>query len=134
MLLGQLRDIIWRNKHSKTHIYKTCVRSILTYRADIRSETKKTKQIMRTTEMKTLSATAGRTLRDRGRNTRIRKECGIEDVVKFVRNRRRYWRNQVQRMNKERLSKQVMTGKPDSRRPPERPPKIWKDSWISTSN
>ncbi|XP_011631965.1 uncharacterized protein LOC105423758 [Pogonomyrmex barbatus] len=55
---GYLRDIIWRNQHisarSKIRIYKTCVRPILTYIAETRAETSKTKRIMRATKIKIL--------------------------------------------------------------------------------
>ena len=41
MISGALRDVIWRNKfmsiESKTRIYKTCVRPIMTYAAETRA-------------------------------------------------------------------------------------------------
>lgn len=137
LISGQLRDIIWRNRYmnidSKTRIYRTCVRPILTYGAETRCETNKTKQIMRTTEMKTLRMITGTSLRDRIRNTQIREDCKIAEVGKWVRDRRRRWRDHVERMDNGRLAKITMKGKPNTRRPQGRPPKRWKDSWVSTS-
>lgn len=53
IISGYLRDIIWRNKHmsikSKTRIYKTCIRLIMTYAVEIRAESTITKRILRTT-------------------------------------------------------------------------------------
>lgn len=39
---------------SKLRIYKTCIRPVLTYAAETRADTAKTKRILRTAEMKTL--------------------------------------------------------------------------------
>ena len=36
-------------------------------------------------------------------------------------------------MYEDRLPRMVMEGKPHGNRPPGRPPKIWQDSWQSTS-
>lgn len=59
-IAGYLRDTIWRNRHmsikSKVRIYKTCIRSILTYATETRTDTAKTKRILRTAEMKMLRA------------------------------------------------------------------------------
>ena len=74
-----LRDLIWRNKHisidSKVRIYKTCVRLIMTYAVETRAETRITKRLLRTTEIKTLRQIIGCTLRDRVRNDDIKQRC-----------------------------------------------------------
>ncbi|PSN35708.1 hypothetical protein C0J52_24219 [Blattella germanica] len=50
MISGALREVIWRNKftsiESKTCIYKTCVRPIMTNAAETRAATKKTEQLL----------------------------------------------------------------------------------------
>lgn len=88
---------------------KTCARPKQTYADKTRCETKKTKQIMRTIEKKTLRGTAKVTQKDRIRNTIIKEDCGIEVVVNCVRKRRRYWRDHVERMDNGRLVKQMTT-------------------------
>jgi len=137
VISGCLRDIIWRNKHmtvkSKVRIYKTCVRPLLTYAAETRAESTKTKQIMRATEMKTLRSITGLSLRDRVRSETIRETCEVQDVVRWTRSRRRYWRDHVERMGEERLAKKVQTQNPDTRRLPGRPHKRWYESWTSSS-
>jgi len=134
---GYLRDTIWNNKYmstnSKVRIYKTCIRPILTYAAETRAETAKTKRLARTTEMRTLRNIRGVTLRDRIRSRDIREECGVQDVVRFVRARRRHWRDHINRMGPERLVKWASEEIPASRRPPGRPPKRWHECWSSTS-
>lgn len=61
----------------------------MTYAAETRAETTTTKRILRTTEMKTLRAITGNTLRDRRRNEDIRRDCETQDVVRWIRKRRR---------------------------------------------
>lgn len=134
---GFLRDVTWKNKYltteSKSRIYKTMVRPIMTYTAETHVSTSRIKQMMRTTEMNTLRAIVGKTRLDRVRNETIRRECGIGDVVGFVRGRRRAWNEHVQRADANRLIRIARDKKPMGRRDPGRPQKRWKESWISTS-
>ncbi|XP_045465000.1 uncharacterized protein LOC123674152 [Harmonia axyridis] len=134
---GALRDIIWSNtfmnKKAKVRIYKTCVRPVLTYATETRADNQKTKNIIRTTEMKILRNISGYTLRDRKRNTDIRHECQVEDIVRWGRKRRRAWNDHVDRMTTGRLAKIARDGIPRTRRPLGRPPKRWMDSWSSIS-
>ncbi|XP_044760224.1 uncharacterized protein LOC123317680 [Coccinella septempunctata] len=135
-LSGCLRDIVWSNpymrKDSKVRIYKTCIRPIMTYGTEVREDTVKTKHMLRVAEMKTLRTIVGKTKRDRVRNTDIREQCGIQDIVRWGRQRKRQWYNHVRRMDENRLPRIVLENPPGSR-PPGRPPKRWKDSWQSTS-
>jgi hypothetical protein len=54
---------------SKVRIYKMCIRPILTYVAETRAETSKTKRILKTAEMRTLRAARGISLKDRIRKS-----------------------------------------------------------------
>jgi hypothetical protein len=134
---GCLKDCIWKNKHmsikSKTKIYKTCVRPVMTYGIETRADTVRTKALLRTSEMRILRCITGKTLRDRIRNTEIRRMCEAEDIVRWGRQRRRGWRDHVNRMDTNRLPHIVSHGKPSGSRPRGRPPKRWRDSWQSTS-
>ncbi|XP_045466583.1 uncharacterized protein LOC123675283 [Harmonia axyridis] len=119
---GALRDVIFNNKHmskhSKARIYKTCVRPIMTYGIETRAHNKKTKSILRTTEMKILRTISdGYTLRDRKRNTAIREECQTRDIFKWGRN------DHVSRMDAGRIARIARDGIPGTRRPIGRPPK-----------
>ncbi|XP_048516533.1 uncharacterized protein LOC125502453 [Dendroctonus ponderosae] len=99
---GCLRDIIWKNKYmttgSKTRIYKTYVRPIMTYAVETRAETFATERKMRTAEMKILRTIKGITLHDRIRNENTRRELGVQDVVRWMRERRRCWRDHIEGM------------------------------------
>ncbi|KAI4481007.1 hypothetical protein M0802_014055 [Mischocyttarus mexicanus] len=65
---GWFSEIIWKDKYmiteSKEKIYKTLIRQILSYTAEIRADTKKTKQKMNNVEMRVLRMILGLTLRD----------------------------------------------------------------------
>ncbi|XP_072764658.1 uncharacterized protein [Anoplolepis gracilipes] len=136
-IAGCLRDIIWRNKYmttkSKIRIYKTCIRPVLTYAAETRAETSKTKRMMRTTEMRILRTIKGVSLRDRIRSSDIRREFELQDVVRWTRARRRFWRDHVDRMRPEQLPNWAKIQKLNTRRAVGRPPKRWYESWTSGS-
>lgn len=100
------------SRQSKVCIFKTCARPILTYPR----ETLKTKSIIRTTEMKVLRTIRGVTLQDRMHT--IREELVVQDIVRWVRARRRCWEEHVARMNPNRLAKWARTQKPNTSRPP----------------
>lgn len=136
-IAGYLRDIVWRNQHisikSKVRIYKTCIRPVLTYAAEARADTAKTKRILRMAEMKTLRAIRGINLKDRMESEQIRQDCEIQDIVRWTRARWRCWKDHVDRMAPKRLAKWVKTHNPQGHRPPGRPPKRWYESCTSGS-
>lgn len=136
-IAGSLRETVWANKYmrmdSKIKIYKTCVRPIMTYGIEAREDTNKTKSMLRVAEMKILRTIVGKTRRDRVRNTEVREQCEVQDVVRWGRQRRRQWHDHVRRMDENRLPKIALVGRPAGKRPLGRPPKRWKDSWQSTS-
>ncbi|XP_056635477.1 uncharacterized protein LOC130444396 [Diorhabda sublineata] len=70
---------------------------------------------------------------DRVRNPDVKEQYGIQDIVRWGRQRKRQWYNHVRRMEENRLARIVLENNPPGSRPPGRPPKRWKDSWQSTS-
>jgi len=105
----------------------------MAYGIETREETNKTKGMLRVAEMKTLRTIIGKTRIDRIRNTNIREQCGVQDIVRWGRQRKRYWYAHVRRMKEGRLPRIALEGKPIGKRAPRKPPKRWKDSWQSTS-
>ncbi|XP_056636720.1 uncharacterized protein LOC130445200 [Diorhabda sublineata] len=95
-LSGCLRDIVWSNpymrKVSKIRIFKTSIRPIMTYGTEVREDTNKMKQMLKVAEMKTLRIIVGKT-----RNTDVKEQCGIQDIVRWGRQRKRQWYNHVRR-------------------------------------
>jgi hypothetical protein len=92
---GCLYKLIWNNKYMtmdcKIRIYKTNVRPVLTYASETRAETVYTQQLLRTTEMKTIRAIHGKTLRDKIRSEQLRHVSGIQGVNKWTEVQRREW-------------------------------------------
>ncbi|XP_050519023.1 uncharacterized protein LOC126893120 [Diabrotica virgifera virgifera] len=118
---GCLKEIVWKNKYlnteSRVKIY----------------DTNRTLQMMRTVEMRTLRSIQGKTLRDRIRSEDIGQSCGIQDIGRWVRQRRRYWNKHIKRMEDSRLVKRIKTNDPESKRPHGKPPKRWRKCWTSSS-
>ena len=116
---------------SKIKIYKAVIRPIMTYGVQKRAATTKTKQLLRTTEMNTLGAILGKTRFDRMKNIDILERCNLQEVVEFVKSRRKAWNELVSRAE-QRLIKLVRDTRPNTKRPPGRPRKRWADSWQSS--
>lgn len=80
-------------------MYKHRVKHTMTNGIETRVDTKETKNLLRTAEMKTLRTFTGRSLHDRIRNEHIRQQCGVNDVVKWRRQTRQYWYQHIKRLN-----------------------------------
>ncbi|XP_056648814.1 uncharacterized protein LOC130453212 [Diorhabda sublineata] len=67
-------ETIWRNigTEAKSRIYKATVRPIMTYTAETRPDTSKTKRMMKTADMKVLRSIAGKTLLNKERSKEVR--------------------------------------------------------------
>jgi hypothetical protein len=116
---------------SKIKIFKAILRPIMTYGAESRADTAKTKRILKATEMNTFRAIFGKTRLDRMKNIEVMERCNIQAVAKFVQSRGKAWNEHVDRAE-QRLIKLVRDAKPNSNRPPGRPSKRWADSWQSS--
>lgn len=131
-IAGCLNNTIWCNKNigieAKTRIYKTTVRPIITYTAETRPETSKTKRLLETTEMKVLRRITGKTLLDRERSEIIRNTCKIEDINGWVSNRKKEWNAHINRMDDRRIVKIARDKSPLGGRSVGRPRKRWSDN------
>jgi hypothetical protein len=129
---GCLNETIWSNKYlrneAKVRIYKSIVRPILTYAAEIRTETTKTRHLLEVTEMKTLRRIINKTKWDRIRNDKIRELCEIQNITSWVQRRRTEWSEHVSRRADDRLVKKVHDGIPEGKRNRGRPMKRWRDA------
>ena len=85
------------NVKSEIKIHKAVVRPLMTYGAETRAATTKTKQLLRTTEMNAVRAILGKTRFDRMKNVGILERCNLREVVKFVKSRRKAWNEHVNR-------------------------------------
>ncbi|XP_045466625.1 uncharacterized protein LOC123675320 [Harmonia axyridis] len=130
-IAGCLSRTIWCNKNMKTEvksrIYKAVIRPILTYTAETRPETAKTKRLMETTEMRVLRRIAGKTLMNRNTSESIRDACGVDNVNYWVLKRRKEWDEHISRMDEGRVVKIARDRSPRGRRSLGRPRKRWSD-------
>ena len=130
---GCLYNLIRKNKfispESKTRIYKSWNRPVITYGAEARADTVHTQQLLRTTEMRIVRTIHGETLRDRIYSKELRKLSEIKDIVEWVNYRRRYRAEHVERMSDDRLPKIVLNYRPGGYRSRGRPKKRWKESY-----
>ena len=132
-IAGCLNATIWRNKNigieAKSRIYKTAIRPIMTYTAETRPETAKTKRLLETTEIKVLRGIAGKTLLDRETSENIRRTCEIEeDINCWVLKRKKQWNEHISRMEEKRIVRIARDKSPTGRRSIGRPRKRWCDN------
>jgi hypothetical protein len=99
------------------------VRPVLTYASETRAETAYTQQLLQTTEMKTIRAIHGKTLRDKIRSDHLRHLSGIQDIIEWTEVRRREWDAHVGRMEGNRLAKIARDNRPQGVRSRGRPKK-----------
>ena len=92
---------------TKARIYKATVRPIMTYTAETRPDTAKTKELLETTEMRVLRRIAGKTLLDRERNESIRRACKVENVNEWILSRKEEWNDHISRMDSESCTRQI---------------------------
>jgi len=97
---------------------------------ETRAETAYTQQLLRTTEMKTIGAIHGKTLRNKIRSDHLRHLNEIQDMIKWTEVRRREWVAHVGRMEDNRLAKIARDSRPQGVQSRGRPKKRWKESLI----
>ncbi|XP_057670460.1 uncharacterized protein LOC130902374 [Diorhabda carinulata] len=100
----------------------------MAYPIETREETNKTKSMLLVAEIMTPKTIVGKTRVDRIRKTDFWEQCGVQGIVRWGRQRKRYWYAHMRRMEESRLSRIVLEGKPIGKREPGRPPKRWMDS------
>ncbi|XP_045463812.1 uncharacterized protein LOC123673370 [Harmonia axyridis] len=129
---GCLNDTIWKNKYlhteTKARIYKSVIRPIMTYTAETRPDTAKTKRILEVGEMKILRKIAGKTLFDRERSDNVRRTCGVDNISNWVLARKMEWNDHISRMDQRRIVRIARDESPIGRRSLGRPRKRWSDN------
>ena len=112
----------------KTIIYIFILRPILTYGHESWTLTTKTRSQIQAAEMRVLRLIKGVTRLDRLRNEDIRRELGVEDILKFVERGQLRWYGHVKRMDDNRYPKRYIDWIPEGRRPVGRPRKRWREN------
>ena len=112
----------------KVKIYKTVVRPVLMYGAEVWTIRKKEEHLLETTEMRMLRRIRGVTLRDRMRSEDIRRELRVESITAKIRTARLRWYGHVRRMEENNWVRRVMEMEVDGRRARGRPVLRWMDN------
>lgn len=115
------------SKDSKIRIHKTAVRLILMYAGAIRADITKMTETMKTVEMKVLRTIQEKTQTNRGRNQDLRQQSNMEDLKKWVRERREYQNKHIGRTKETRIARKAKYNKTNNKRLTERQPKRWKE-------
>uniref|UniRef100_A0A8D8UV89 Endonuclease-reverse transcriptase n=1 Tax=Cacopsylla melanoneura TaxID=428564 RepID=A0A8D8UV89_9HEMI len=126
MLLGISYGI--RKSPRNVRKYSTFYIPILTYGSETWTMRKKDINRMQAAEMKFLRSIAGKTRRDRVRNTDIRRTLKIECLEETMRNRRLRWFGHMKRMSSERLPRKMYEMEMEGVRPRGRPRYRYRDT------
>lgn len=113
------------SQKTKLSVYKTIFRPILTYGSESWVMSNRMKGKIEAVEMKYLRRVKGVTLRDRVRSAEIREELEVKPVTEFIEKRQLSWWGHLQRMNTNRVVKQIWEAKTTDKRSRGRPQKTW---------
>lgn len=126
-----MNGILWDkniSKNNKKLIYNTIIKSIVTYSSEVWQIKDRSAKMLNATEMDFWRRAAGKSKRERVTNERIREIMGISHtLIDDIRTMQLKWYGHVQRMNDERLPKQVLTWKPPGKRRRGRPRRSWRE-------
>jgi len=129
--IRQLNPVLWDRhitKHTKTIIFQTIVRSIMTYGAENWILNKKYKNKVTATEMEYWRRSCRVTKMDRIRNEEIKRRMGInDDVLGYIEEKRLSWYGHVRRTDRNRWISKVTEWSPIGRRKRGRPRRSWRD-------
>jgi hypothetical protein len=121
------------SKRTKTRLYTSIIRPILTYECEVWTTTSVTQRRLRTFENKIWRRICG-PIKDprigqwrRKFNQELKEELNIVRVNGFIKSQRIKWLGHVMRRNTDALTKVALNWKPEGRRPRGRPRKRWMD-------
>ena len=111
----------------KGAVYKACVRSVLTYGAEIWAMKAGVLQRLRATERRMLRVICGVILKDMVESTMIASRVEVDDLEEHLRQKRWRWFGHIVRRDEEVEIKKVLELKIEGRRKRGRPVKRWID-------
>lgn len=122
------------NRKSKITIYKTLIRPIITYGAEVFVMNKAEEEALRRFERRVIRKIYGPVKENDNWRTRTNEEINTilenEDIVRFIKSQRIRWLGHVQRMEKSRMPRRVMQERIYSTRRKGRPITRWVDDVI----
>jgi hypothetical protein len=115
-------------KHTRTKVYKTLARPVLTDGIEAWTICKSDRPRITANEMKFLRRTAGCTKLGKKRNTEILQELNINSVLEHIDQYRNNRKQHAQRMDRSRIPPQIMTYRPKGIRSLVNPLKLWRET------
>ncbi|KAJ4429616.1 hypothetical protein ANN_21802 [Periplaneta americana] len=115
-------------KHTRLKVYKTLARPVLTYGSEAWTIRKADEQRLTTAEMRFMRRTAGCSLLEHRKNVDILQELKMDPIVNFVQQYRLQWKKHVERMDRTRWPKHILTYVPRGKRKLGRPRKRWHET------
>jgi hypothetical protein len=116
------------SRHTRTHIYKTLARQILSYGSEAWTIRRIDERRLISVEMCFLRRNAGYTRWYHKRNEDILIELQMSQKTEFICQYRNNWKERVDRMSSDRIPKMILKYQPNGKRNLGRPLKRWKDS------
>ena len=124
-----IRDSLWDKQitaETKTKIFKTVVRNIMTYSSDAWTTNKHTRTKLMTAEMDFWRRSARISRREKIRNEVIKERMNVKNsIVGFIQTKKLQWYGHTKIMAQERLPRRVMEWTPPERSKRGRPPITW---------
>jgi len=128
--ISLLNGVLWDrniNRENKTRIYKTIVKSIITYSSEVWPLKDRTTKMLEATEMDFWRRAAGRSRMEKVTNIRIREIMKVKHTIADdIMDKQLVWFGHVQRMEITRIPKQIIEWKPGGRRRRGRPRRSWR--------
>ena len=93
----------------------------LVFGCEVWNQSKQQESIVQATQMRVLRRIEGVSRVDRVRNEAIRLRLGQEGILDVVRRRQKKWKNRLDKMNDDRITKKVFRGELEGKRPRGRP-------------
>ena len=120
-----LNGILWDRhikKETKINIYKTIVRSVLTYGTETWILNKKIKSKLASTEMDFLRRSSRHSKLEKVRNIEIRRQMNYqESIIDYIQRKQLSWYGHVKRMDDSRIPRRLLDWVPEGRRRRGRP-------------
>ena len=112
LYLSMLNGILWDRhiqKETKINIYKTIVRSVLTYGTETWILNKKIKSKLASTEMDFLRRSSRHSKLEKVRNIEIRRQMNYqESIIDYIQRKQLSWYGHVKRMDNSRIPRRLL--------------------------
>ena len=115
------------NKETKLRIHNITAKAALKFGSEAWVLKKREEQRLEAAQMKFLRHLLGITKLDKEKNQCIREKTGAQNIVKEIKQYQKKWLQYVQRLDRNRIPRQILKYRTEGRRNIRRPKKRWRD-------